>query len=126
MRGRRPLRVVPAARRRRRLPFVLASFVLVGALVVGVVSLQAVLSQTSFRMEELAKRNAGLQQQYGDLQEQVARLSSPGRIVREATRLGLRSPDPANVHTLSGDATMDAPPAANASYAVKGLLGAGP
>jgi cell division protein FtsL len=95
------LRAVPPPRRRRRtVPFLLAAGVLVGALVLSVASLQALVAQTSFRMEDLTRRDAALRQEYGDLRLEIARLSSPGRIAEEARRLGLRLPDPAAVTTL--------------------------
>lgn len=85
---------------RRRLVFLVASFLIVGALVVGVVSLQAVVSQGSFRMQELANHNLELQQEYGRLKLQVAELSSPGRIVKQARRLGFHLPGPEDLRPL--------------------------
>jgi cell division protein FtsL len=97
----RHLRAVPAPRtRRRRAPFLLLAVVLVGGLVLGVASLQALVAQTSFRMEDLARRGAALRQEQGELRLDVARLSAPRRIANEARRLGLRLPDPAEVKTL--------------------------
>lgn len=91
--GRTTLRPVAAARpRRRHAPFVVLSGLIVGALVVGIVSLQALVSQTSFRMQDLQDRTATLQQQNGELVLRVARLSSPERIAAEAHRLGLVLP----------------------------------
>jgi cell division protein FtsL len=97
------LRVVaPRPRgRKRRLPFLVISFVLVGALVFGVVSLQAVISQSAFRMQRLEQRSTQLRQSYGDLKLQVAELSSPERIVHEAQRLGMQLPDPSKLQTLA-------------------------
>jgi len=93
---------VPSSRpRRRRLPFFIASTVLVGPLVFGVVTVQALVSQTSFRMQQLANENARLQESYGELKLQIAQLSSPDRIARQATRLGLRVPDSSNVHAVA-------------------------
>jgi cell division protein FtsL len=79
---------------------VIASFVIVGMVVMGVVSLQAMVSQGSFRMQQLAQHNLELQNEYGRLKLQVAELSSPGRIARQARHLGLRLPDPDEVRTL--------------------------
>jgi cell division protein FtsL len=86
--------------RSRRLPFLIASFVLVGSLVLGVVSVQALASQGSFRMQDLSRRNAELEDANGRLQLQIAELSAPKRIQREARRMGLRLPDPDEVHTI--------------------------
>ena len=94
--------VAPRPRgRKRRLPFLVISFVLVGALVFGVVSLQAVISQSAFRMQRLEQRSTQLRQSYGDLKLQVAELSSPERIVHEARRLGMQLPDPSKLQTLA-------------------------
>jgi cell division protein FtsL len=104
------------------------SFVVVGALVFGVVTVQAILSQTSFRMGELEKEGIELRQNYGQLKLEVARLSAPGRIVHEAKRLGLTLPD--KVRTLSVDAPVaqgQRPPAgSDPSFALKGVLGEEP
>jgi cell division protein FtsL len=97
----RHLRAVPAPRtRRRRAPFLFLAVVLVGGLVLGVASLQALVAQTSFRMEDLGRRGAVLRQEQGELRLEVAQLSAPRRIANEARRLGLRLPDPAEVKTL--------------------------
>jgi cell division protein FtsL len=93
------LRVVEPPRS-RRMPFLIACFVLVGSLVLGVVSVQALASQGSFRMQDLSRRNAELVDSNGRLQLQIAELSAPKRIQREARRLGLRLPDPDEVHTI--------------------------
>jgi cell division protein FtsL len=85
---------------RRWLPFLIASFLVVGVLVVGVTSLQAVVSQGSFRMQEVTRHNRELQQEYGRLKLKVAQLSSPGRIARKAERMGFRLPDPGEVRAL--------------------------
>jgi cell division protein FtsL len=77
------------------------SFLIVGIVVVGVVSLQAIVSQGSFRMQQLARHNQQLQQDFGRLKLEVAQLSSPGRIAREARHLGFRLPDPDEVRTLA-------------------------
>jgi cell division protein FtsL len=95
----RRLRVVEPPRS-RRMPFLIACFVLVGSLVLGVVSVQALASQGSFRMQDLSRRNAELVDANGRLQLQIAELSAPKRIQREARRLGLRLPDPDEVHTI--------------------------
>jgi cell division protein FtsL len=99
-RRRRPRLRVVVAPRSRRLPFLVACFVLVGSLVLGVVSVQALASQGSFRMQDLSRQNADLVDANGRLQLQIAELSAPQRIQREARRLGLRLPDPDEVHTI--------------------------
>jgi cell division protein FtsL len=107
-RSRRPrLRAVdPGPVRPRFVAFLIASFALIGSLVLGVVSLQALASQGSFRMQELDRRNAELAEANGRLQLQIAELSAPGRIQREAKRLGFVLPDPDQIHTI----VLGAPP----------------
>ena len=81
-----------------QVPFFAAAVIAVSLLVLGVVSLQAVLSETSFEMRALTKRTADLQANYTRLKLTVAELSSPERIASEGQRLGLRLPD--DVRTL--------------------------
>ena len=107
-RRRRPqLRAVQPPRL-RRLPFMIASFLIVGVLVVGVVSVQALVSQGSFRMQQLTRHNLELEQEYGRLKLQVARLSSPGRIASQAHRLGFRLPDGVQALQVKGPVRMSA------------------
>ena len=112
MRGRprRPrLRLVRTVRT-RRLPFLVVAFFLVGSLVFGVVTLQALVSQTSFKMQELTRRSADLQESYGRLTLEVAQLSSPARIARQAGQLGFHVPAGGEVHTISVRGTSRANP----------------
>jgi cell division protein FtsL len=130
-RRRRPnLRVVKPPGRARRLPFLVASFLLVGALVVGVTTVQALVSQTSFRMQDLSTRTTELQREYGRLRLDVARLSSPERIAREARHLGLTLPGPGDVRTLyvddPGSGSGGAASGGQPSFALKGVLGSQP
>jgi cell division protein FtsL len=106
----------------------MVSFVLVGFLVFGVVTLQAILSQTSFRMGELERQGIQLRQSYGQLKLEVARLSAPGRMAAEAKRLGLRLPRqvqtlPVDVPQVQGDLPQAGSPP---SFALKGVLGEEP
>jgi cell division protein FtsL len=91
----------PRRPRSRRLPFLIACFALVGSLVVAVVSVQALVAQNSFRLQELTRRNAELSQASGRMQLEIAQLSAPNRIAKEARRLGYRLPDPGQMHTLA-------------------------
>lgn len=87
-------RIIP-----REIPFLVGAILIVSALVLGIVSLQAVLSETSFKMRELSKRTTQLQAEHSRLKLLVAELSSPDRIAREARTLGLTIPT--QVRTLS-------------------------
>jgi len=106
----------------------LISAVLVVSLVVAVVSAQALVAQTSFRMRDLTKRTAELRHAYDDLRLQVAHLSAPARIAEEANSRGLVLPDPSTVQSVQvrepAGSTVPAPPPSG--YAVKRLTGEGP
>jgi hypothetical protein len=104
----------------------------VGALVVGIVTLQALVSQTSFRMQDLQARTRTLQQQYGERTLTVARLSSPDRIASAARHAGFVLPDPSQMYTLhvpgprAGASGTQGAGSAPGSSAVKAFLGAQP
>lgn len=99
---RRPrLRLVGRRLIPRQVPFFAGAILLVSILVLGIVSLQAVLSETSFEMRELSRKATQLQAEYSRLKLTVAELSSPERVAREARGLGLTIPD--RVRTLSVD-----------------------
>jgi cell division protein FtsL len=118
------LRVVrPAPRRDGRVGFLAFAVVLVAALVLGLVTLQAVVSEESFRMQEIARRNAALQQRSGELQLEVAWLSAPERIAREAKRLGLRLPDEVETITVPPGARRGDGPDITGPSLSTGLVG---
>ncbi len=100
----RSLRSVGTATPKRRWPFLLLASILVGAILFGVVTLQALVSQSSFRMQLLVRQNAALQQHEGELELTVAQLSSPERIFEEAKKLGFQLPAPGQVHQLTAGA----------------------
>ncbi len=83
----------------QQVAFFAGAILAVSVLVLGIVSLQAVLSETSFEMRELSRRATQLQSEYSRLKLQVAELSSPERIAREARSLGLTIPT--QIRTLS-------------------------
>lgn len=93
-RVRRPKLRVVREPSRRRLPFLLMSLVIVGVLIAGVAGLQALVSQSSFRMDDLSARINQLEERQGELRLQTAELSSPKGIAKEAKRLGLELPGP--------------------------------
>jgi cell division protein FtsL len=111
-----------------RIPFAIGSSVVVGLLVFGVVIVQTMLSQTSFRMRQLERRGVQLRQEYGRLELEVARLSAPGRIASEAKRQGLRLPDRVRTLPVDGPTAAATAPAgaSNPSFALKGVLGEEP
>jgi cell division protein FtsL len=78
---------------------VFASLV-VGSLVLGLTTLNAVLAQGSFRVDDLSHRVDRLQREFERRQLEVARLSAPGRISRLAAGLGMVLPDPHHVRVV--------------------------
>jgi len=118
----------PKPPRTRRLAFLVAAFALTGLLVVGVVSLQALVSQTAFRMERIQTENQQLSLQFDELRLQLATLSSPQRIEHEAKRIGLVYPQPNDVKTISikGPAPNERELADQPSFGVKRFIGASP
>jgi cell division protein FtsL len=118
----------PAARRgRRRLPFLIVAFALTAVLVTGVVSLQAMASQTAFRMQALQDSNRHLQQRYDELRLEAAQLSAPERVEKEARRLGFEYPAPDRVHTIVARTRIGGRNgSAEALFALERLLGSAP
>jgi cell division protein FtsL len=121
----------PRTRRKPRLgrvPFAVLTLLVVGSLLVGVVTLQAIMSQTSFRMRELERQSVDLRQQYGQLKLEVAKLSAPGRIVHEAKRLGLRLPEQVRTISVESPTPISGQPnlGSDPAFALKGVLGEEP
>ena len=84
----------------KRFGFLVVAFGLAGLVVFGVVALQALVSQNSFRMQRVTQRTAALEDGVGRLRLQVAQLSAPDRITEEARRLGLRLPGDVQTITI--------------------------
>jgi hypothetical protein len=103
-RSRRPKLRVVVPPRRRRLPFLLISLVVVGTLIAGVASVQALVSQSSFHMSELSRRTEQLRERSLELRLKVAELSSPRHLQDAARRLGLRVPAEVNLLTVKAGA----------------------
>lgn len=91
---RRRLTVVPASQQRSigGVWFFVLAFVLTASLVTAVVVLQALVSQGSFRVQELARLTTQLERDNGELRRRAAELSTPSRIVEVAGSLGLQTP----------------------------------
>jgi cell division protein FtsL len=93
----------PAARRKRHhLGFVLFAAVVVGLLVLGLVTLNAFVAQSSFRIDHLQARVDEQSQRYLALERLAAHLSAPGRIAAWAGRHEMRTPDEISVLHVSG------------------------
>ena len=107
------------------------SGLVVAGLLVGIVTLQALVAQQSFRMQDLQERTRDLQLQYGELKARAAALSAPARVAAAARRQGMVLPDASQIQPLrvpgvatsSGGSTQpDAPPSA----ALKPIIGEEP
>ncbi len=121
---RAPQRRAPAARPRISTPpqprrrarrgsspaFWVFTAVVVTALVVGVVSLSALIVQASFRLDELRGAMADLSKTQQVLTKEVAELSSPPRVMAWARREGMVMPESVFVLRVGGtsDASGDA------------------
>lgn len=106
--GERP---AAATRRRRRhhLGFAIAATLLVAPMVLGIVSMNALLAQTSFRIDAAERRLEELSQEHLSLLHEQARLSAPGRIAAWARRNGMRLPDDIrSLHASGGSSTAPA------------------
>jgi hypothetical protein len=87
------LRSVPRTRRRRRsLPFLILSALLVAGLVLMLTSVQALLAQGAFRVSALGVKAEQLELESDLLRLRLARLSTPERVAAAARRNGLVAP----------------------------------
>ena len=100
--------------RRSRSGFVIFSSVLVGSMVLGLVALNALLAQSSFRVDDLEQRVGVLTQENLELTRQQAALSAPGRIAAWARSHGMRLPD--EIRFLHVPAARSAAPAGAADH----------
>jgi cell division protein FtsL len=85
--------------------FLVFSAAVVTALIVGVVSISAMAVQTSFAVEAVERRIAGLADRAELLTNDVAALSAPGRIARWARDRGMMPPTEVEVLTVRGGGT---------------------
>jgi len=100
--------------RRSRSGFLILSSVLVGSMVFGLVALNALLAQSSFRVDDLEQRVGVLTQENLELTRQQAALSAPGRIAAWARSHGMRLPD--EIRFLHVPAARTAAPAGAADH----------
>jgi hypothetical protein len=80
-------------RKKHHLGFAVTSSVLVGLMVLGIVVLNVLLAQQSFRIDESERRIDALGRERLGLVREQATLSAPGRIAGWASRHGMRLPD---------------------------------
>jgi cell division protein FtsL len=111
--------------RRRRVPFLLFSLLVVAATVIGLVSAQALVAEESFRVTDLTAEAERLEADYGRLRLEVAELSSPERILATARRAGLVLPEEVEILPLPAveNETERSVGGTGAILALKGVLG---
>jgi cell division protein FtsL len=73
----------------------------IGVMVVGIVSVSALVVQGGFRMDELRDRIGALTQEHEILTKEVAERSSPARVQSWARRAGLVMPENVVVLTVA-------------------------
>jgi cell division protein FtsL len=105
-----------SARRRHHVGFVIFACCVVGLMVVGLVGVNALLAQSSFRIHHLELVIDRRSDRNRELMEHASRLSAPQRIAEWAERHGMRLPRAGQLHVLRGAANAStaapAPPSA--------------
>jgi cell division protein FtsL len=96
-------------KRRRSIGFVLLASTILGSMVFGIVVVNVLLAQTSFRIEEAERHLERLSEEHLELAREQATLSAPGRISAWASRHGMRLPD--DIRILHAPGTGPADPA---------------
>jgi cell division protein FtsL len=80
---------------------------LVASIVFGIVVLNVLLAQASFRIDEVERRIESLSADHVELVREQAALSAPGRIAHWASRHGMRLPDDIRILHPSGRTGVD-------------------
>ena len=99
----------PRPKRRRSIGFVVLASTILGSMVFGIVVVNVLLAQTSFRIEEAERHLERLSEEHLELVREQATLSAPGRISAWASRHGMRLPD--DIRILHAPGTGPADPA---------------
>jgi cell division protein FtsL len=86
---------------------VLLASSLVGSMVFGIVVLNVLLAQASFRIDESERRLEALSEEHLELEREQATLSAPGRIAAWASRHGMRLPDDIRILHAPGKGSAD-------------------
>ena len=108
------VRSEPARTKKKRhdAGFLVLSSIVVGTMVLGIVSLNVLQAQTSFRIDAQERRIDELAREQVDLVRRQASLSAPGRIAAWARRHGMRLPD--DIRSLPMPTDARAAPAGDA------------
>jgi cell division protein FtsL len=99
----------PRPKRRRSRGFVFLASTILGSMVFGIVVVNVLLAQTSFRIDEAERHLERLSEEHLELAREQATLSAPGRISAWASRHGMRLPD--DIRILHAPGTGPADPA---------------
>ena len=99
----------PRPKRRGSIGFVFLASTILGSMVFGIVVVNVLLAQTSFRIEEAERHLERLSEEHLELVREQATLSAPGRISAWASRHGMRLPD--DIRILHAPGTGPADPA---------------
>ena len=94
-------------RRQHRIGFAVLASALVATIVFGIVVLNVLLAQSSFRIDEMERRIETLSADHVELVREQASLSAPGRIAHWASRHGMRLPDDIRILHPSGRTGVD-------------------
>jgi cell division protein FtsL len=95
------------ARRRHHIGFAVFASALVASIVFGIVVLNVLLAQASFRIDDVERRIQALSADQVELVREQASLSAPGRIAHWASRHGMRLPDDIRILHPSGRTGVD-------------------
>lgn len=77
-------------------------------MILGLVTMNALLAQASFGIDDLSTKVQGLSRRYEELTREAATLSAPDRIAAWARKQGMRLPD--EIHILHVPGTGPAAP----------------
>ncbi len=107
LRGQSPRAPERVTRRTHHIGFVVLASGLVASIVFGIVVLNVLLAQASFRIDEVERRIETLSADQVELVREQASLSAPGRIAHWASRHGMRLPDDISILHPSGRTGVD-------------------
>ena len=93
------------------------SSAVLGSMVFGIVVVNVLLAQTSFRITSAEQRLEELSQEHLELVSEQASLSAPGRIAAWASRHGMRLPDDIRILHAPGGRQSDPAGAGSSSSA---------
>jgi cell division protein FtsL len=102
-----PPRTTAARRRRGSTGFVFLASAVVGSMVFGIVVVNVLLAQTSFRIGEAERHLEELSHDHLELVREQASLSAPGRISAWASRHGMRLPDDIRILHAPGSGSAE-------------------